>query len=296
MFTPCRLLLRLAVFGVVAVLFALPRAITDAQEFNPAQLRQLEALERRILYHPRKYEPADVKRFEEQGGQRIAYETVDGKQFAWLLPPADKARLNKLWVICGGNGSLALDLVPFSQSLSFADDAFLFVDYPGYGQCDGSPSPEGIRRNVTTSIRSAIRELGHDEEKIDDCVCLFGHSLGCAAALLAVDELKLKKGVFLAPFTSTRAMAEATFALHKSIPLKHDFDNRAGLAALARLGGRAWILHGKQDEIIPVKMGAALHKEFPKTVTFTAVEGAHHNDILQRAFQTIKTAMSEARK
>jgi hypothetical protein len=43
----------------------------------------------------------------------------------------------RLWVAFCGNGSLALDWTTILAGYPNANDAFLLVDYPGYGKCTG---------------------------------------------------------------------------------------------------------------------------------------------------------------
>src|SRR5688572_20781737 len=107
---------------VIAMLALVP--VARAQEaIDAAQLKQLEALERAILYHPRKYRSGDVELFERLGGKRSKYKTSQGDQSAWLIPQIKGARPEKLWAICGGNGTVALDLATFVRSLALDSDA-----------------------------------------------------------------------------------------------------------------------------------------------------------------------------
>jgi pimeloyl-ACP methyl ester carboxylesterase len=265
-------------------------------KFDKAQLAQLEALERQILYHPRKYAAADVDKFIGDAGRRIEFTTKQGRQVAWLIPPANGAAPEKLWICCGGNGTLALDLEPLCRALPLGADAFLLVDYPGYGLCAGSPSPLDIRETMKVSVLQATKELKIDAAKLPQRVCVFGHSLGCAATLLAVEEFHLRRAVLCAPFTDTREVAQEKMGIPKEFPVQHKFDTRPGLKELAQNKGRAWIFHGDQDDIIPVEMSKTLAREFKDTVSLHVVAGAGHNDVIGRALNELTAAMQDARK
>lgn len=221
---------------------------------------QWEELERRILYQPRKYQAADIDAFQKSGGKRLDYKTEQGKQTAWLVPQAKGATPERLWVFCGGNGMLALDWLPLCKGLPFTSDAYLLVDYPGYGECGGAPSPQTIRDNVKLSVAAAAKQVGIDPAKHPEAICVFGHSLGCAAALMAVEEFHLRSAVLCAPFTSTAEVAQAKLGLPKGFPLQHNFDNRPGLTDIGKNKGHAWIFHGDQDEVLPVDMSQTLAK------------------------------------
>ena len=86
----------------------------------------------------------------------------------------------------------------------------------------------------------------------------------------------------MAPFTSTAEMALLRFGIPKTFPFQHSFDNRAGLQELAKNHGRAWIIHGDKDTVIPLAMSRTLAKEFKGIVTLRVIAGASHGDIFTR--------------
>jgi uncharacterized protein len=253
-------------------------------------------MEKLVLYHPRKYDAAALQKFSERGGKRLDYQTSQGRQSAWIIPAAKSDAAGKLWVICGGNGSLALDFESMCRNLTFAGDTFLLVDYPGYGECKGEPSPVTIRENLKNAVLLAAKLVNIDPLQLPKRVCVFGHSLGCAAALLAVDEFKLLAAVLCAPFTSTVDMAQERFRLPADLPYQHKFDNRAGMTVLSRNGGHAWIFHGDADEVIPVTMSQKLATEFKDAVKLKVVPSGRHVDIFRLAAKELAQAMTDARK
>jgi pimeloyl-ACP methyl ester carboxylesterase len=143
---------------------------------------------------------------------------------------------------------------------------------------------------------AAGTKVGIDPVKEPEAVCAFGHSLGCAAALMAVEAFDLKSAVLCSPFTSTREMAELRVGLAKNAPFKHQFDNRLGLKALQKDKGHAWIIHGQDDDIIPVKMSTTMAAEFPDVVRLQLIKDCRHNDVLDTAKKQILEAMADARK
>jgi pimeloyl-ACP methyl ester carboxylesterase len=254
-----------------------------------------EQLEAQVLYHPSAYVEGDIDTFLHDGGQRLAYRTTQGRQTAWLVTPPRPVKVQRLWVVAGGNAALALDMVPFCRESGLKSDAFVLVDYPGYGQCEGKPSPASIRENVRAATLAAADKTGVDIKHRPEQVCALGHSLGCAAALFAVEEFHLKSAVLCSPFTSSKEMAELLTGLPKDAPFKHQFDNRVGLKALLDDGGHAWIIHGSDDDIIPVSMSRTLSKEFPTVVRLQVIQDARHNDILSAGKREILRSMADAR-
>jgi hypothetical protein len=253
-------------------------------------------LEKQVLYHPRKYDPSVIQKFTAGGGQRLDYKTTQGRQTAWVIPAAKTDAPGKLWVFCGGNGTLAIEMEGLCRQLSFSNDAFLLVDYPSYGECEGDPSPVSIRENVKNAVLLTAKQLSIEPAQIPARVCAFGHSLGCAAALLSVDEFNLRSAVLCAPFTSTVDMARERFKVPVDFPLQHKFDNRTGLGVLSKNGGHAWIFHGEADNVIPVTMSQTLEREFKGVVNLKVVPAGKHNDIFRLAAKELQQAMTEARK
>ena len=248
----------------------------------------------KLIYFPAPYAREEVEEFTQSHGKRLSYETGCGKQSAWLIPPADGKRVDHLWIVCSGNGARALDMSEFCRALPFPGDAWLLVDYPGYGECEGSPSPDAIRENLRAIVPLAAKELDLSAEELPQRTCVFGHSLGCAAGLIAAEEFKLQRAVLCAPFTSMMDMTQVVLKVPLGFIVHHRFDNRARLASLRDAGGHAWIFHGASDEVIPVEMGRTLAAEFGVVVTFQEIPGADHNRIVPLASQKIIAAMGEA--
>ena len=283
----------LSTFVSLAMLAAVPCPAQDKAEDS---IDAIELMERAILYHPRKYDPGLIRAFESSGGVRIRYKTELGEQSAWLIKDFKEKTPERLWVFCGGNATLALELSSLARSLKFDKDAFLLVDYPGYGECEGLASPAGIRQNMKASVLAVCGKLALDAKQLPRTARVFGYSLGCAAALLAVEEFELQAAVLCAPFTSTIEMAQARLRVAKDFPLKHKFDNRAGLKVLTTNKGKAWIFHGDRDNIIPVQMSKTLQDEFKDTVKLKVVSDGSHHDVISKARKEFIEAMAEARK
>jgi fermentation-respiration switch protein FrsA (DUF1100 family) len=110
----------------------------------------------------------------------------------------------------------------------------------------------------------------------------FGHSLGAAASLIAATEFDMRQGVLLSPFTSTMEMSQVVTGLPVGLLVTHRFDNAARLDEIIAQGpAKIVIVHGTDDEVIPVDMSRKLARGREKTVRLIGVPGARHNDIPQ---------------
>jgi uncharacterized protein len=256
----------------------------------------LTGCQSKLIYFPSRYESREPEEFTGRGGKRLDFTTGEGNQCAWLMLPADGKPVDHLWVVCSGNAARALDMEHYFRHLPFPGDAFLLIDYPGYGACEGSPHPDTIRETLRAAIPRAAETLGLSMEDLKSRASVFGHSLGCAAALMAAEEFGLRGAVLCAPFTSTMDMTRVLLKVPLGFLVHHRFDNRARLSSLQAAGGRAWIFHGSADEVIPVRMGRTLAEEFSGIVRFTEAEGADHNFIMEAASREIMEAMGTCRR
>lgn len=247
----------------------------------------------RLIYFPRPYGPGVTAQWEkETHGKTIDFTTSQGRQRAFLQGNLKSPR--NLWIVCGGNGTVALDWSGWIERHAPREDAWLLVDFPGYGDSEGKPSPARIRESLRTAVPIAANAVGWPDLK-PARLRFFGHSLGGAACLIAATEFGIQRGVLLAPFTSTMDMARGMTGLPVGFLVIHRFDNEARLAELAARGpGEVIILHGTDDEVIPVSMSRKIADERKDVVRFTGIPGARHNDMQSRNAGDLAAALREA--
>jgi pimeloyl-ACP methyl ester carboxylesterase len=254
----------------------------------------LMSCQSKMMYFPRPYDPAALSHLEIMKGRRLEYTTSQGPQVAFYLPPraAGVSKPAYLWLVCGGNGSLALDYIDQPQTWD-ARFGYLFVDYPGYGLCSGSPNPHRIEENTVAAAEKLRKDLGWSEEEFRERTGVFGHSIGCAASLMAADKMKLQSAVLCAPFTSMTDMGRRVLGWPLCYLNMHRFDNVARLRTLEERGASVRMFHGTDDEVIPVEMSRKMQKLFPRMVRLTEVERGRHNDVVDLARQGTAEAMRE---
>lgn len=257
----------------------------------------LTAWQSNLLYFPRAYQPQELSSWMQKGrGQRVTYETGQGAQVAYLQRRVrQEGPPDRLWIVGAGNGSVALDLADFCWDHGDSRDVFLLVDYPGYGECAGSPTPGHIQENMAAVVPAAARALGLTLEQVRPKLRVFGHSLGCAAVLLGAREFGVHRGVLLAPFTSTMDMAQVVLHLPLGSVVWHRFNNVARLTELATGEGKMILFHGTEDEVIPLRMAHEIQAAAPTLVELHEVPGGRHNDLLFRQPEEITAALARAR-
>lgn len=247
-----------------------------------------------LIYHPSPYRAEHGKRLRDANGVRLGFHTSQGSQTAFYIPPraGTAGPPQTIWLCFGGNGSLALDWLHFIGAWD-ADFAYLFVDYPSYGDCEGKPTPGRIRESAKAALAALAGHLKTPEADLQPRLAVLGHSLGSAAALMAAEDLDVRHGVLISPFTTMTDMGRIVLGWPLCYLNLHRFDNRKALRHVAVRGGTRFVIfHGSEDEVIPVAMGRDLAAAHPQTVTFHEVPGAHHNDILSLVHDEIGQAMT----
>lgn len=247
--------------------------------------------QQRMIYYPRTYDN-DLRlpdRYEV-----LEFQTGQGRQAAFYQPPAD-ARLKlpeRLWLICGGNASLALDWVDFLEDFPDSGAAFLLLDYPGYGSSLGRPGPATILESIEKALPVLANRLGISRGELDGRLMVMGHSLGAAAVLLYAGRHPVARMVLISPFTSLRELAARLVGSLPARALLYDYDNRARLREV--LGRKSpppiTIIHGDRDEVIPLEMGRELASLSP-AINFVVAPNGDHNYIFVTARDDIFRAM-----
>ena len=233
-----------------------------------------------LIYHPRPNEPGMTDHLEKNRGERITYRTSQGMQTAWYRPPyrGDEATA-PLWIAFSGNGSLALDWMHFA-GIADGRFAWLMIDYPGYGECEGRPTPKAIRQSSVAAVEQLALRLKVPRELLISRSLVIGHSLGAAAALMAAEDLGIHRGILISPFTSMTDIGREVLGWPLCHLNLHRFDNRKTLAAICRHpDARFTLYHGTNDNLIPIRMSTELAAAHPGQVTLHPSSGGH-NDVL----------------
>ncbi len=250
----------------------------------------------KLIYFPRPYAIGTTAEWQQKThGRTLDFQTTQGRQRAFLQGNLTSPR--NLWIFCGGNGTLALDWSEWLTAHAPRQDAWLLVDFPGYGDCAGAPTPGRIRDSLDKVVPLAAREIGWPEQPDSRRLRFFGHSLGCAATLIGATEFKIQRGVLIAPFTSTMDMADHITCLPLGFLVWHRFDNSARLTEMATRGhGEVIVFHGTTDEVIPVAMSRTLASQQQSLVRLREISNGRHNDIQENHADVIGAALQEIGK
>jgi pimeloyl-ACP methyl ester carboxylesterase len=172
-----------------------------------------------------------------------------------------------------GNGEQIGWLGWLADELARRHVSFAAVEYPGYPGAPGTPSESAIVTAAEIALEHLTGPMGVSRERI----VLSGQSLGTGVAVRLAANGWGTRIVLLSPYTSMPAVA-ARGAL-RAFPVWLLMRDRFDSELLApRIDRPVLILHGSQDEVVPIELGRALSTRF-RHARFVEVTGAGHNDL-----------------
>ena len=236
----------------------------------------------RMIYFPRPYESHDRVATDERLSE-IDFKTAQGTQRAFYMASRDGSTPpTALWVVFSGNATCALDWRFFAEDYPDDGAGFLLLDYPGYGDSKGTPSPRSILDASNGALSALAAHLSTDVPTLESRLHTLGHSLGAAASLQFAVQHPVRRVVIVSPFTSLKDMAGRVVGWPLKHVLIHNFDNRKRLDELAARPEppSVVVIHGAIDEIIPVQMGRELGSRHPSITKYVEIPGGDHNGIL----------------
>lgn len=237
-----------------------------------------------FIYHPRPYDPSYAGAMS-SGVIELEYVLPFGKQVAFYAPPRSGQLPARVWVAFCGNGSLALDWVTILAGYPNTSDAFLMIDYPGYGKSHGYATIESTRASADEALQRLAKRLGISTADLDARLCTIGHSLGSAAALDFAANHHVRRALLVSPFTTLREEAATVSGSWLARLLIESYDNRANLREVLRDNpeARIAIFHGEQDTLIPIRIGRELAALDRSRIDFFPVKGGDHVSVLSLA-------------
>lgn len=226
-------------------------------------------LERLFVFFPTselRYTPGQVGLdFED-----VYFTTEDGRRLhGWFVAGSN----DTTWLWFHGNGGnmgyRVEEMVLIHRRLGV--NQFIF-DYRGYGRSAGKPSEQGIYRDA----RAALDYLRSRPDVLPEKIVYFGRSIGAAVAVELATSSPPRGLVLVAPFTSLGDMAAVAYPW---LPLRRLLGNRYNsLALLPRVQRPLLILHGDQDEIVPLSQSERLFQAANAPKSLKVLPGAGHND------------------
>jgi pimeloyl-ACP methyl ester carboxylesterase len=249
------------------------RGVVAAVAVLALLLSALWLLQRRLIYFPDRAAPppaGDVL----PGARDVTLETSDGLRLAvWLVPPTRGAPDRRTAVLVApGNAGNRHGRAPLAAALADRGLTVLLVDYRGYGGNPGSPTEEGLARDVRAARAYLIDNAGFPAGRL----LYYGESLGAAVATALAADHPPAGLVLRSPFTDLPAVGQEHYRL---LPVRLLARDRYPVADLiARVTAPTVVVYGTADSIVPPAQSRAVAERAAGPVRLVAVPGADHND------------------
>ena len=226
-------------------------------------------IERYFIYFPQKKLGADPSHFG-LAFEDVSFTAADGKALhGWFVP----GRNEVTWLWFHGNAGNISDRL---GNLKLLHDelgvSVLLFDYRGYGRSEGRPTEKGTYRDADAAL-AYLRSRG---DVSPDRIIYFGRSLGSAVAVELATRHPPYGLILESPFLSVRHMARLSYRFLPTWPLLvARYDSQA---KIAKVEAPVLVLHGDQDDTVPIEAGRKLFDAAREPKQFYTVQGAGHND------------------
>jgi fermentation-respiration switch protein FrsA (DUF1100 family) len=204
--------------------------------------------------------------------RNVYFETEDGVRLNGWWVPARDGEGTILW-FHGNAGNLSDRVGPLESWHDELGVGVFMFDYRGYGASEGRPTEEGLYADARAALDAAAAEARVSPDEL----VLFGQSLGAAVAVELAGDRRVRGVVLEAAFTSIPDMARHHYSFLPVWPLlRTDFDSES---RIAEIEAPLLMLHGRNDDIVPIDMGRRVFAAAREPKEFNEVSGAGHNDV-----------------
>lgn len=222
--------------------------------------------------------------------QEVLHDVGDGALVVWVADPDPGKPV--IFYLHGNAGNLAARAGRFRR---FLDRGYGLIApaYPGSSGSEGTPSEESIKQSIRSVWLAQAKLLPVTNRSLSadtpaPKVILYGESLGTAVAiaLLASPVTNADDGfgppdavILEAPFTSLKDVALNSYP-QLATAMDQLPDLWPSLTLAGGLRDPLLILHGTQDDVIPIAQGRQIFAAAPtQDKDFLSVQGAGHTDL-----------------
>lgn len=197
-------------------------------------------------------------------------QTQDGEALFALHHPATEGE--GTIILFHGNASTASSYL--TKASEWVEKGFgaLLVSYRGYPGSTGKASEQGLHLDAEAAYQF-IKDQGNGP------IALYGHSLGTGVATKLAAQSEIFALVLEAPYDALENIAANRYPW---IPVKsliaHKFQSDRYIGDVS---APILIMHGDQDDVIPISHGRQLHQAAPSGAKFVELKGARHSNLGQ---------------
>ena len=202
--------------------------------------------------------------------EELTFPSGDGVDLiAWFKAPAEGRATILFFTGNAGSAAWRSERIGHYASRGYG---FLILNYRGYGGSGGSPSEGGLIADGLAAVDQLVQR-----GIAPGAIVLYGESLGAGVAVQVATRHVFKAVVLEAPFTSAVDVAAKAYPFLPARWLMHD-----RFVSVEHIGGvtsPVLIVHGEQDNLIPVSFGRRLFEAANEPKSLMVVPGTGHNDL-----------------
>ncbi|MDY6863778.1 MAG: alpha/beta hydrolase [Thermodesulfobacteriota bacterium] len=204
--------------------------------------------------------------------KEVSFKTEDGITLsAWYIPAL---RPKNVILFCHGNAGNIGDRLESIQIFYNMGLSIFIFDYRGYGKSEGKASEKGTYLDSEAAWRYLVNEQDIPPERI----IIFGRSLGGAIASRLAQNNTPKGLILESSFTSVKDIA-SKFYPFLPVKLLSRF-SYATLDYVKKVNCPVFIIHSRDDEIIPFSHGITLFDTANDPKAFLELKGSHNEGFI----------------
>jgi uncharacterized protein len=245
--------------------------------------------EDKLIFFPERYPVGDWEPHVDSSLvlQDVWFKSGSYQLNGWYIHPLVRQG-NQVILSCHGNAGNITSRFKKAQLMALSGVSVLLFDYRGYGKSDQATLCEEAIYEDTLSALGFL----HDKDFTHSQIILHGVSLGGGPATFLAEKYNDFAGIFLeSTFTSMPDMCREVYPYLPAFLVHTQFDN---LSRIAQVKVPLLLIHGKNDELVPYKMGVKLFESSTSVdKTFVPIEGAGHGDVMEISIEYYQKVTSQ---
>ena len=228
----------------------------------------------KMMFLPGTGKFGDCPEMQARGAEAVTYEDIH----YYILKRVNPDN----WIIFfHGNAGNACDRTYFFDIFSDFNSNLLVFEYPGYGR-------DGKTPGQTLFLEKALKLVQHigDINSSALPIYLMGESIGTGVATFVATETRVSGLILISAYTSLARVAQYHYPW---LPAKTLMKNPFPASEWAsHCNTPALLIHGKEDDIIPLRFGKEQLAAFVGEKQMLEISGSGHNDIMDTGQRLIQ--------
>ncbi len=228
-----------------------------------------EPLISNVVFYPRKIPNFEILKFE------IDSEIIIGG-FLFL-----KDKNLPTILLFHGNGEIALEYINFAEMYFNIGVNLAVMDFRGYGFSSGEPYYTSLISDAIPIFKNFLNWM--DDHDMNDSIFIKGRSLGsvCASEIGSRSFERINGLIFESGFGNLYNIMTNLFGVKSKNISEDSLKEFSNDTRMQKISKPVLIIHGTNDNIIPVEEAKVIYDSIPEDVykIKVLIQGAGHNDI-----------------